>query len=367
MKIDKNFVSGNIEVLDISDNIVTVERELRDTWEERDWFYWAFRVTGAAGQTVTFQFPHKDRVGYWGAAVSSDLYSWQWTGGRKLWTAEDGTPYESFTYTFGPEENEVYFAHNMVYTPDRFVSFCERNGLKIEELCISNKGRSVPMVQFGEGEKVILLTSRHHCCESTGTHVMESVLQSLIDQPLDGYRVICVPFVDYDGVVDGDQGKHRNPWDHNRDYFRDGSPSRYTTCAAIGKLILENTIAYAFDFHSPKHCGGINDKVHIPYSFEEEAPRLDRFSEIFQSKITPDAIAYDKTNNWPAGLGWNKPTNATFVRYAIKSSSHPFSFTLETPYFGEEDGSVVVNRDTMYAFGQCFAAALREFIKETEQ
>ena len=97
MKIDKNFVSGNIEVLDINDNVVTVERELRDTWEERDWFYWAFRVTGAAGKTVTFQFPHKNRVGYWGAAVSTDLYSWEWTGNRKLWTAEDGTPYEAFT------------------------------------------------------------------------------------------------------------------------------------------------------------------------------------------------------------------------------------------------------------------------------
>ena len=179
MKIDKNFVSGNIEVLSIDGNTVTLANELRDTWEERDWFYWAFRVTGAEGQTVTFQFPHVNRVGYWGAAVSTDLDSWEWTGNRKTWEAEDGTPYEAFTYTFGADEHEVYFCYNMLYTPARFESFCAKNGLNIEELCLSNKGRSVPYVRFGAGEKKILLTSRHHACESTGTYVMESVLESL--------------------------------------------------------------------------------------------------------------------------------------------------------------------------------------------
>ena len=367
MRVDRNFICGNIEVLEIRGNTVTLANELRDTWEERDWFYWAFRVTGAAGKTVTFQFPHKNRVGYWGAAVSTDLYSWEWTGNRKLWTAEDGTPYEAFTYTFGADEDEVYFCYNMLYTPERFARFCAKNSLKIEELCISNKGRSVPMVRVGAGEKRILLSSRHHCCESTGTYVMDSVLQSLIDAPLEGYEIVCVPFVDYDGVVDGDQGKHRLPHDHNRDYPLDGSPSLYNTCAAIRRFADTHPVSCAFDFHSPKHCGDINDKVHIPYSYESEAPRLDRFSEIFQSKITPDAIAYDRTNNWPAGLGWNKTTNATFIRYMINRPSHPFSFTLETPYFGEADGSVVVNRNTMYAFGQCFAAALRDFLKETER
>ena len=128
MTIDKNFVSGNIEVLDIQGDTVTLANELRDIWEERDWFYWAFRVTGAAGRTVTFQFPHVNRVGYWGAAVSTDLYSWEWTGGRRAWTAEDGTVYEAFSYTFGPEENEGYFCYNMLYTPARFESSLTRSG-----------------------------------------------------------------------------------------------------------------------------------------------------------------------------------------------------------------------------------------------
>ena len=64
MKIDRDFVSGNIEVLDIREDTVTLANELRDTRADRDWFYWAFRVKGAQGKTVTFQFPHIKRVGY---------------------------------------------------------------------------------------------------------------------------------------------------------------------------------------------------------------------------------------------------------------------------------------------------------------
>jgi len=55
MKIDKNFVGGNIEVLDVQGDTVTLANELRDTRLDRDWFYWAFRVRGAQGKTVTFQ------------------------------------------------------------------------------------------------------------------------------------------------------------------------------------------------------------------------------------------------------------------------------------------------------------------------
>ena len=363
MKIDKQFLGGNIEVLEIDGDRVRVERELRDTRPDRDWFYWAFRVTGAAGRTVTFEFPHKNRVGYWGVAVSHDQIHWSWTGNRKISVLEDGTPLESFTYTFGAEENETYFAHNMVYIPARFEQFCAKNGLSVEELCLSNKGRSVPFARFGKGEKKILLTSRHHACESTGTHVLESVFQSFIDEPLEGYEIVCVPFVDYDGVVDGDQGKHRLPHDHNRDYPRDGSESLYTTCAAIRRLADENPVEFAFDFHSPKHLGGIHDKESVVYNTVESEPRMQRFSKILQSKLANCPITYDPANDIPPNTEWNKDTNADFARYLSKKPQNQLAFSLETPYFGEADGSVVINLDSMKELGKCFANAVREYIK----
>ena len=363
MKIDKEIVGGNIEVLEIDGDRVSLANELRDTRLDRDWFYWAFRVTGAAGRTVTFEFPHKNRVGYWGAAVSRDQIHWSWTGNRKISALEDGTPLESFTYTFGAEENEVYFAHNMVYVPARFEQFCAKNGLSIEELCLSNKGRSVPFARFGKGEKKILLTSRHHACESTGTHVMEAVLQSFIDEPLEGYEIVCIPFVDYDGVVDGDQGKHRLPHDHARDYPHDGSESLYATCGAIRRLVDATAFRFAFDFHSPKHLGGIHDKVHIVYNTDEDQPRIQRFSKILQSKITKESIAYDPVNDWPANTEWNQSTNPAIAKYMARKPETYISFAMETPYFGEADGSVVVTTDSMRELGRCFAETLREYMK----
>ncbi len=367
MKIDKEIIGGNIEILEIDGDRVRVERELRDTRPDRDWFFWAFRVTGAAGRTVTFEFPHKSRVGYWGAAVSHDQIHWSWTGNKKIKIFDDESRIESFTYTFGKDENEVYFAHNMVYVPARFEAFCAANGLKIEELCLSNKGRSVPFARFGSGDKKILLTSRHHACESTGTHVLESVFKSFIDDPIEGYEIICVPFVDYDGVVDGDQGKHRLPHDHNRDYPFDGSESLYTTCAAIRRYADENPILFAFDFHSPKHLGKINDKESIVYNLEAKAHYIHHFSEIFKNKITEGSIPYDPANDVPSNTGWNVDTNEDFARYLARKPENLLAFTLETPYFGEKDGSVVVNEDSMRELGKCFANAVREYIQEINE
>ena len=81
----------------------------------------------------------------------------------------------------------------------------------------------------------MILTSRHHACESTGSYVLEGVLDGLLQHPMENLQVICVPFVDYDGVVDGDQGKYRLPRDHECDYGRDVPPI-YPETAAIRAL-----------------------------------------------------------------------------------------------------------------------------------
>ena len=91
--------------------MVRVENELRDT--QGDWFYWAFRVRGAAGRTLTFDFGDKAWVGPWGAAVSHDGVNWTWGGAA----SEDG---KRFTYAFAPDEAEVYFCHDLHYAPARF-------------------------------------------------------------------------------------------------------------------------------------------------------------------------------------------------------------------------------------------------------
>ncbi len=84
------------------------------------------------------------------------------------------------------------------------------------------QGSPVPYITLGEGSKSVILTARHHACESTGNYVLEGMLEELLRHPLPDTTVFCVPFVDYDGVIRGDQGKSREPHDHNRDSPFDG-------------------------------------------------------------------------------------------------------------------------------------------------
>ncbi len=346
MLIHQNFTGGNIRVVETDGCVIHLNNELRDT--PTDWFYWAFCIEGAAGQTLTFRFP-KVRLGYYGPAVSHDLKSWKWLG--------KGEDPDSFTYTFGADENKVYFAHNMLYHPDRFDAFVKRNGLQTEEFCLSRKGRSVPCLRFGDGNHVILLTARHHACEATGNYVLEGVLEKLIRNPIPDTRVICVPFVDYDGVVDGDQGKNRAPYDHNRDYIY-GTPAIYPEVAELRKIAAEG-ILYGFDFHSPYHLGGSNDYVFIVRKRAEKTPLYNRFGTLLESSLTDKALRYEMKNDYPPDTGWNKSDTPTFACYMDTYAGAELAFTLETTYFGKENN--IFNQENSVELGRCFAEALRSY------
>ena len=67
IRITKDFIGGNIAVVDSMDHDVFLENELRDS--DGDWFYWAFCIENAQGKELTFHL-QKSRLGYWGPAVS---------------------------------------------------------------------------------------------------------------------------------------------------------------------------------------------------------------------------------------------------------------------------------------------------------
>ncbi len=120
----------------------------------------------------------------------------------------------------------------MLYTPQMFFDFAAKNGIVVKTLCKSRKGRDIPCLEFGSGERHIVLTSRHHACEATGSYVLEGLLCDLHNNPIENTTVFCVPMIDYDGVCDGNQGKSRKPHDHNRDY-NPNTPSIYETAPTV--------------------------------------------------------------------------------------------------------------------------------------
>ena len=347
MIIHDNFVGGNIKILKVDENDVYLEVDLRDT--KRDWFYWAFCVEGVGEREVTFHFK-EHRLGYFGPAVSHDLKKWVWL---------DSNDTNSFTYKFNSSNEKIYFAHSLLYHPKRFEEFVSSKGIDILEFAKSKNKQSIPYIMFGDGQ-LILLTARHHSCESTGSFVLEGVIDELISNPISGYKFVVVPFVDYDGVVDGDQGKDRYPHDHNRDYDINMNPIYQTTCR-LREIIDENNVVCAFDFHSPYHFGGRND---FPFIVENDKTKIDKYNKfglILEELTKKDAFKFEHKNSIEPDVGWNLSSNTSFSRYVNLKPYCDIAFSLETPYFGTSKNKVT-NENLVY-FGKKFAKALKEYLK----
>ena len=83
IRVDAHLPGGNIIVDSIEGDTIRVHQDLRDT--EGDWFYWSFRVRGAAGRTLDVQFTKTNVIGVRGPAVSTDGgRSWRWLGAEAV-------------------------------------------------------------------------------------------------------------------------------------------------------------------------------------------------------------------------------------------------------------------------------------------
>lgn len=350
MKIHSDFTGGNIQILKMEETDIYIRNEIRDSTQ--DWFYWAFCVEGAQGTTMTFHFDKK-WIGYYGPAISHDLKTWHWLGAE-----DESRVSDQFTYTFAAEEDCVYFAHDMLYHPAQFQDFCQSIELEVQSLCTSEAGNEVPYVRMGSGSETILLTARHHACEATGNYVLEGVLEELYREEIPGLQVIAVPFVDYDGVVKGDQGKARAPWDHNRDYQPE-QEAIYSTVRRIRQIASEETIRYAFDFHSPWHNGKQNDWVFIPENSFSSHKNTMRFANLLEKRMTERAFPYAASGTFPPDVDWNRAGTPSFGTYMHKTAGAELSFTLETPYF--RASGCRFSPERAKETGRCFARALRDY------
>ena len=348
MKIHSDFEGGNIKFLGQEGDTVLLQNDLRDTIG--DWFYWAFCVEGAEGQSLTFSFD-KNWVGYHGAAVSHDGINWHWSESREGENA--------FTYTFAENESKVYFAHDLMYSPARLFKVFDELGVTSSALCKSKKGRDVPYLTLGNGRKNVFLTSRHHACESTGTYVMEGFIREFLENPIEDVRLHVIPFIDCDGVYDGDQGKNRDPHDHNRDYIDEPV---YPETAALMKLAREEGAYFGVDFHSPYHLGGRNDTIFIVRKFIERTPKFERFAELFEAECGSDTLAFKAENFMPPNTSWNIDSSPTCAYYFKTLEGCDLSFTLETTYFGQ--GENKISAEKMINTGRAFCRALANYSKK---
>ena len=256
--INTAFPGGNAKVTARTEDSVHVEPDLRGG---RPWFYWYFEATSTKSGKVNFVFPEKvagfknGAIGFQGPAISTDQgKTWNWMGTDHV----DGS---SFSYEFAKANERVRFAVTIPYVQTEFHDFLKKNAsnphLKQRVLTKSRNGRDVELLQIGSpgpNVKAMLVTGRHHAAETIASYVLEGFLQEAMSESefaqefRKKYVLYAVPFVDKDGVEEGDQGKNRRPHDHNRDY---GDKSIYPEIQAIKKLDKERDFRFALDFHCP--------------------------------------------------------------------------------------------------------------------
>ena len=262
---DCDFPGGNFLLFnyDAASGEVTINSDIRDT--PSDWFWTYFRVRGAAGRRLNFQFqPGRERpcmrVSRAGMAYSTDEgRTWHWTvpGGRH----ED--PF-SFSFDFPPQAESVRFATSIPYMRGDLDAFCAAHpAVHLSTLTRSRKDRDVPLLSVGSGDTArfaFLFTARHHASEVTANWVMEGMAEAAVADTAEGRwlranaHCLFVPFMDMDGCEDGDPGKNRAPHDHNRDY----RARIYPEVRAFQELVRAETkrrpIVF-FDMHAPQVRG----------------------------------------------------------------------------------------------------------------
>jgi hypothetical protein len=297
--------------------------------------------------------------------------TWRWLGAGK------GEP-AGFDYEFPADAEEVRFCMTIPYLGADFERWFAERGksrvLRRGELCRSKKGRGVELVEAGalggRARHRVLVTARHHACESMASFTLEGLLDAVLDggEPGDWLRenvhLVAVPFVDKDGVEDGDQGKNRRPRDHNRDY---NGASVHASVAAIRRLGASwprGSLSMAVDLHCPYLRGGEHEEVHFvggpakgPWAGMEEVSRI---LESNRRGPLPFSVKY----NLPYGVSWNTAKNQaagwSFSRWAASREGIRAAATLEIPYANA--GGVEVTPDSARALGRDLAGAMRTFL-----
>jgi len=373
--IDADYPGGNIVVERIAGDTVHLRPDLRDTqgW----WFYWNFRVRGAPGRTLTFQFTGRSPIGVRGPAVSTDRgQSWSWLGAG----AVDGS---SFAYTFGDDADEVRFCLAMPYQEKNLREFLaehrSNSSLRVEELCRTAKGRGVERLHAGrlDGDVRfrVLLTARHHACEMMASYVLEGVLAAVLADTDDGYwfrrnaEVLAIPFVDKDGVEEGDQGKNRRPRDHNRDYI---GPSVHPSVAALRTFVpnwSNGRLRAAFDLHCPYIRGEYNEVIYIVGSADESIwQEQRRFGRILED-VQRGPLVYRVSDNLPFGKAWNTGLNyaagKSCGRWAGAIDGMRLAASFEIPYANA--GGQPVTAEAARAFGRSLAQAIRQYLERADR
>lgn len=363
-----DFPAGNAIIDKFKNDTIWIRPDLRDTRQE--WFYWCFAVSNAKGKTLTFVFSKPNVVTVMGPALSYDLgFNWNWL------SPETASP-QGFTYTFKTDD-EVRFSMGMPYTRQQFEKFI-RPFLKselvtLDPLTKTKSGRTIERLTIkpvdNKTKYKVLITARHHACEMMANYEIEGIVQEILNDPWlkNNIEFCIIPFMDKDGVENGDQGKNRFPRDHNRDY---SGESIYASTTALRSWVpnwADGKLAVCLDLHCPWIKGEDAECIYMPGSDNKKtAEQQILFGKILKKVNKGELKISEEKIYFPFGTGWNTAENFSqglnFNRWASSLEGVKLGMTIEFPY-GNNEGQSITMENTR-DFGKDVARALKRYLKQ---
>ena len=363
--VDCGFPGGNIVVKGIEGEKVLVRQDLRDTkgW----WFYWYFRVRGAAGRTLTFSFDRGPSFAALGPAVSVD------GGANWSWLGKQSVTGNAFRYTFPANAADVRFSMGMPYVRSDLQAFLKphrRNPhLKVEMHCKTRKGRPVERIRVGRVDGKckyrVLLTARHHACEMMASYVLEGVIAAFLGGEgvwlRENVELLAVPLMDTDGVEDGDQGKNRKPHDHNRDYKPKSIYPAVRANREFAGTWSGGRLRVAIDLHCPYIRGGRDHHIFLVGGpSKEHWKRTLEFGQVLKS-VQTGPLRYTGKHDVPQGVGWNKTAVGPCGKWMATLPGVRVAGTIEVPYASASGQPVTAASARL--FGRSLARAVGKYLQ----
>lgn len=204
---------------------------------------------------------------------------------------------------------------------------------------LSNDGGSV-----GGKRPGVYCVARQHAAETPGSWMLDGFLRAIADAGPNGPLVWAVPFADLDGVLAGQAGKDRYPWDFNRAWGSKKFPRE--TLAATGSHPMRYEVncmqtdmrrwrercepQLILDFHAPVMCqrDGIFCYVSSLAESGEPHARHERWTSAFREALDEDVRAekFVRSGQYPSR--WMTARIADFAIEVLGVTD----ITFETPY-----------------------------------
>ena len=375
--VDADYPGGNIIVERVDGDNVYLRQDLRDTtgW----WFYWNFRVQGAAGQTLSFRLTHKNVLGTRGPAVSLDGgATWSWLG---LDIATETRKGVSFSYTFPPNAESVRFAFAMPYQEADLERFLQQHAgnptTRTYGSCAPHE-KDVPSSAFTSGISPVTPSTAY--CSRAVTTPANPWPATPSKAP---WRAFSPTRTTDSGSASTSKYSPSPSWTKTASKTatkaRTAPPTTTTATTAEPACILPSphfarwcrngrTAASIsrWTFTAPYIRGKHNEVIYLVGSQSASIwAEQSRFGQILES-VQKESLPYSASNNVPFGQAWNTAKNYTagknFSLWAAELPGIRLATGMEIPYANV--GTVTVTPARARAFGERLVQAMRRYLSE---